>query len=356
MAAVLNEVHSSGLHDLRGVVAVLTGGASGIGNMIATTLLSNGATVFIIDRNQSLLDNVTKTYNEAAQKTNLRSRLIGIVGDIGTKSEAKRLAEEVGKHTPYVTVLFNNAGVLEGGFTPPTKAKAADFVDAFFNNVSEEAFDNVLRINAVGPYWLTFAFLPLLEKWKEHGYGEEGRRFPPQVIMTSSMNGWTKDSDTARSYPYIFSKSAIGHATATLARELLPLGIRVNGIAPGLFVSGMSVPGSTDEFGQSHTDRTEFDFKIPVSQLPKELGGPSNVGGSRRDIASLVLFLLSNWFVNGETVLIDGGVKFACSRLFVLSKESEQPRPHMSCYYPCVPNHYPMCRVRMMDILLHSQY
>ncbi|CAL1699010.1 unnamed protein product [Somion occarium] len=310
MSEVLKQVHSSSLHDLRGVVAVITGGASGIGNMIATTLLSNGATVFIIDRNQSLLDSVTKTYNDAAQKTNLPGRLIGVTGDISKKSEAKRLAEEVGKHTPYVTVLFNNAGILDGCFSPPKAAKAADFVDAFFNNVSEEAFDNVLHVNAVGPYWLTFAFLPLLEKWKEHGYGEEGRRFPPQVIITSSMNGWTKDTDTAgRSYPYIFSKAAIGNATATLARELLPLGVRVNGIAPGLFVSGMSVPGSTDPTGQSHAkkDLSQFTCKVPVSQLPEELGGPSNVGGSRRDIASLVLFLLSNWFVNGETVLIDGG-------------------------------------------------
>ena len=65
-------------------------------------------------------------------------------------------------------------------------------LDAFFDKVLEQAFHGVLSVNAFGPYWFTFAFLPLLEKWKEHGYGDEGRKFPPQVVMTSSMNGWTK--------------------------------------------------------------------------------------------------------------------------------------------------------------------
>lgn len=58
----------------------------------------------------------------------------------------------------------------------------------------------------------------------------------PQIVMTSSMNGWTKDIATGGySFPYCFSKSAIGHFTSSLATELLPLGIRVNGIAPGMY-------------------------------------------------------------------------------------------------------------------------
>ncbi|KAI0071037.1 NAD-P-binding protein [Panus rudis PR-1116 ss-1] len=305
----LEQVFSGSLHDLTGVVAVVTGGCSGIGMMISSTLLANGATVFIIDKREDLLDSVTKSYNAAAEKLGRQGGFIPLAGDISKKSEAKRLGEEVGKRVPYVTVLFNNAGISEGNFNKPKEAKASAFVTSFFDEIEEESFYRVLSVNAVAPYWLTFAFLPLLEKWKEAGYGSEGRRFPPQVVMTSSMNGWTKDSDTSgRSYPYLFSKSAIGHATATLARELLPLGIRVNGIAPGLFISGMSVPGSTNELGQSScTDLSKFDFQVPTPQLPVELGGPKNVGGSFKDIASLILFLVSNWYVNGETVLIDGG-------------------------------------------------
>lgn len=57
--------------------------------------------------------------------------------------------------------------------------------------VSQDTFNNVFNTNAVGPYWLTFAFLPLLEKWKNSD-DPAAKKFVPQVIMTSSMNGWTK--------------------------------------------------------------------------------------------------------------------------------------------------------------------
>lgn len=59
----------------------------------------------------------------------------------------------------------------------------------YFDPITQEHFTDSLNVNAVGPYWLTFAFLPLLEKWKN---SEGGKKFVPQVIMTSSMNAWTK--------------------------------------------------------------------------------------------------------------------------------------------------------------------
>ena len=144
--------------------------------------------------------------------------------------------EYVGFRYDHSLILFNRISPASGKFERPTETTARAFQKAYFTNLQEDVFDNVMHTNAVGPYWLTFAFLPLLERWKEIGYtAVSGRKFPPQIIMTSSMNGWTKDPATAGfSFPYLYSKSAIGHATSTLAHELLPLGIRVNGIAPGL--------------------------------------------------------------------------------------------------------------------------
>ena len=108
-----------------------------------------------------------------------------------SQPEATRLATLIGQREPYVTVLFNNAGVLQGSFKRPTSTSASEYVSRFFDEISEEDFENVINTNAVGPYWMTFAFLPLLEKWKLEG----SKKFVPQVIMTSSMNGWTKVSD-----------------------------------------------------------------------------------------------------------------------------------------------------------------
>ncbi|KAF7329995.1 NAD(P)-binding protein [Mycena kentingensis (nom. inval.)] len=303
---ILHSLTASTIFDLRDVVAVVTGGGTGIGMMISSTLVANGATVYIIGPNQDELDSVCAKYNSAAEGVPGRGRIHGLEGDIRLKSESTRLAIEIGSRSPNgITVLFNNAGIVSGRFErPTTKADgsaptAADFVAACFDGVQQEHFTDVFNTNSVGPYWMTFAFLPLLEKWKSAEI-PAAKRFVPQVIMTSSINGWTKDSATGgHSYPYLFSKSAIGHATASLANELLPLGIRVNGIAPGLFITGMST-GKVDALGTSSispAERAKFGFEVPTAAG----------SGTARDMGTLALFLVANWFVNGETVLIDGG-------------------------------------------------
>ncbi|KDQ27984.1 hypothetical protein PLEOSDRAFT_1093440 [Pleurotus ostreatus PC15] len=296
--SILNELNAANLFDLRGVVAVVTGGGTGIGMMISSTLVANGATVYIIGPDQANLDKVASNYNAACVNDPRRGRMHGLEGDIRLKSEAKRLADEISKREKYVTALFNNAGVGGGKFDRPTEATAAAFVRNLFDAINPEDFDNTIRTNAVGAYWMSIAFLPLLEKWK-NADEPAARKFVPQIIMTSSMNGWTKDAATSSfSFPYLFSKSAIGHFTSTLAHELLPLGIRVNGIAPGLFHTEMAIPGSADELGVSKpTHKLTWPFQIPVGLET----------GSRSDMGTLALFLVANHFVNSETVLIDGG-------------------------------------------------
>ncbi|EPQ55059.1 NAD P-binding protein [Gloeophyllum trabeum ATCC 11539] len=298
--SVLQNLTARNLFDLRGVIAVVTGGATGIGLMISTTLMANGATVYTVGPKQEELDNVAKLWNDGAGKNPNMGRMHGIAGDVRLKSEAKRLAEEVAKREEHITVLFNNAGIVQGSTTrPKAGATAADFVSAYFDHVTEEDFDNTLRTNTFGPYWLSFAFLPLLEKWKSPE-NQFSQRFVPQIIMTSSQTGWTKDVVLAlQSFPYHFSKAAIGAATASLAHELLPLGIRVNGIAPGPFQTALSSPGTLNELGIPIRPPAHGweGFQIPC--------GVSNAPS--RDIGTVILMLVANWFISGETVLVDGG-------------------------------------------------
>lgn len=323
--AILDKLSASNIFDLTGVVAVVTGGGTGIGLMISTTLMSNGATVYIIGPDQKQLDNIAKTYNDANQERGGKGKLIGLQGDIRYKDEAKRLADEISKREGHVTILFNNAGVLEGGLSlppaesapntsasPSTKPTSASAFADRYMAITQENFTNTFAVNSIGPYWLSAAFLPLLEAWKST---PGGSKFAPQIVMTSSMNGWTKDLSTAGlSVPYAMSKSAIGHFTSTLAHDLLPLGIRVNGIAPGLFITEMTAPGSIDAAGISHLESKETGtippermplFEVPCRQAPNT--GVPLLGGTNRDMGSLALFLTANWYVNGETVLIDGG-------------------------------------------------
>ncbi|KAJ7083413.1 NAD-P-binding protein [Mycena belliarum] len=297
---ILESLTARTLFDLRGVVAVVTGGgtgyAKGIGMMISSTLVANGATVYIIGPEQGDLDKRAASlfHDAASHDVPTWGRMYGLQGDIRLKSEATRLAAEVGKREQAVTVLFNNAGINPSHYErPPATAPAAAYVAACFDGVSQADFTDTLNTNAVGPYWLTFAFLPLLERWKAAAHGT---KFAPQVVMTSSMNGWSKDPATCGfSFPYLFSKSALGHATASLAHELLPLGVRVNGIAPGLFPTQL-ITQSSDSLGRS-TFPPGFN---PGCEVPAGAGTP-------RDMGTLALFLVANWHVNGETVLIDGG-------------------------------------------------
>ena len=71
---------------------------------------------------------------------------------------------------------------------PPAEASASAYHEAFWA-LEPDSFETSLRTNAFGAYWMSISFLPLLEKWKN---SEGGQRFPPQIVMTSSMNGWTK--------------------------------------------------------------------------------------------------------------------------------------------------------------------
>ncbi|KAJ7279563.1 NAD(P)-binding protein [Mycena rebaudengoi] len=317
---ILESLSASNIFDLRGVVAVVTGGGTGIGMMISSTLVANGATVYIIGPGQEELNKVCALYNAATERASTGGRMHALEGDVSSKTEAKRLSSEIASREPHgITVLFNNAGIHAGRYARPAPtAPAAAYVSAFFDGVSEEAFADTLRTNAVGPYWLTFAFLPLLETWKKSAAEvAAARKFAPQVIMTSSMNGWTKDPATGGlSFPYLFSKSALGHATASLAHELLPLGIRVNGIAPGFFPTQMTTQ-SKDALGISTLPPG---FAAPFA-VPSHAGSDAGIGanastiapdsgagaGTPRDMGALALFLVANWFVNGETVLIDGG-------------------------------------------------
>ncbi|KAH7887894.1 hypothetical protein F5I97DRAFT_1926305 [Phlebopus sp. FC_14] len=301
---VLKELSAYSLFDLEGVVAVVTGGnstrlAQGVGLMISSTLAANGASVYIVGLVQRELDDICQKYNDAAAECGVKGKLIGIQGDVRHKLEAKRIAEEIERREKYVTVLFNNAGTLQGSYKEPTEPTAAAYIASHFDLMEQTHFDNTFHTNVVGPYWLSFAFLPLLEKWKNSD-DPRTKKFVPQIIMTSSCNGWAKDSRLSGSYSYNFSKSAIGQFTSLLAHELLPLGIRVNGIAPGFFPSQMSAPGSIDPAtGTSlFPSGTKLAFEIPT--VP--------TGGTRIDMGSLVLCLVTNWYINGETVLIDGGL------------------------------------------------
>ena len=123
------------------------------------------------------------------------------------------------------------------------------------------------------------------------------------AILEEYLPPLLPSSDVDRILHEVISANEIKLENQTLAHELLPLGIRVNGITPGLFASAMSAPGTADAGGISHfPPDAQFPFETPVARP-----GPHRQG-TYKDIGGVVLFLVANWFVDGEVVLLDGGV------------------------------------------------
>ncbi|GAA6023871.1 hypothetical protein JCM11491_003300 [Sporobolomyces phaffii] len=298
----LAALRGQNLFDLTGVVAVVTGGASGIGLMIASTLVANNARVYIVDLDQATLDRVAENYSDLARHASpgCTGEMRAVRGDCSTKAEAQRIADEIAKRESYVTCLFNNAGVMTGAAEPAKgESDAKSFRDRYLS-ITEQDFYTSFSVNTIGPYFLSAAFIPLLFASKAKAR-YNNPNIQPQIINTSSMNGWTKArAGGGHSYPYLASKAAIAHLTSLLAHDFVPLGIRVNQIAPGWFVTGMSAPGTNDDYGvstkQGSFESKEFGFETPV-------GG----SGTANDVGSVALALVVNRFVNGESVLVDGG-------------------------------------------------
>src|SRR5499427_643020 len=134
------------LFDLSGKTAVVTGGSRGIGLMIARGLLQAGARVYISSRKA---DACAAAERELTQY----GKIVAIPADLSTEAECLRLAGEVGQREPALNVLVNNAGATWG-------APLAEFPAA--------AWDKVVDLNLKAPFFLTRAFLPLLEAAGTH--------------------------------------------------------------------------------------------------------------------------------------------------------------------------------------------
>jgi NAD(P)-dependent dehydrogenase (short-subunit alcohol dehydrogenase family) len=249
------------LFDLTGKVAVVTGGTRGIGLMMARGLLQAGARVYISARKPD--------EGEAAKKELSADGTVHFVqADLSTEEECRRLATEVGKLEDQVHVLVNNAGATWG-------APLQDF--------PESGWDKVLDLNLKAPFFLTRAFLPLLE---EAGTDDD----PARVVNIGSIDGL--HVPPMHTYSYSSSKAALHHLTRVLAKELGPRHITVNAVAPGPFESKM-MAATLDAFGK------EIAARAPLGRI-----------GRPDDMAGVVVYLTSRAgsYVTGSVIAVDGGI------------------------------------------------
>ena len=250
--------------DLKGVGAIITGGASGLGAATARELAKAGARVALLDMNVELAEQTAKEIGGVAVKCD-------VVDGPGGEAAVKEAVAKVGP----VRVLVNCAGV-----GTPMKAVGKD------GPVPLEKFVKVVQINLIGTFNMIRLVAHHMQQQPEMADKERGC-----IINTASVAAF----DGQIGQPaYGASKAGVQGMTLPLAREFASFGIRVCTIAPGLFGTPMMFalpPEAQESLGKS----------VPY---PSRLGRPE-------EYAALAKHICENTMLNGETIRLDGALRMA---------------------------------------------
>ncbi|KAH6566377.1 hypothetical protein BASA50_008252 [Batrachochytrium salamandrivorans] len=268
------------LFNVKGKVALVTGGGAGIGKVMAAALVQNGAKVYIASRN-------LKTVQATAAELTLAGpgTCIAIQADLSNKAQAEALASQIAAKEPKLHILINNSGLAWG-------ASLSDFDE-------KNGWDQLMAVNVKAVFYLTASLVPLLKA------GANGNLEPSRVINISSIAGTASSAQGPLSRPnsgtwsYAASKAAVNQLTRVLATTLANDMITVNAIAPGIFPSGMT------KFGISKA-KTLMEEMQPLGRI-----------GIPHDIAGIVLFLSSpaSAHITGVVIPIDGGASLGYTAL-----------------------------------------
>ncbi|KJZ73405.1 hypothetical protein HIM_07199 [Hirsutella minnesotensis 3608] len=279
------------LFDLSGKVALVTGGGSGIGLMTAQTLSANGAKVYVVGRTKEKLDTVAKAHSKDGT-----GEIIPIQADINSKEGVKALVGEIKSREKCLCILVNNAGVSGESFAVTENKTAEDMKKSLFDadKATYDEWESIYRTNVTAVYFTTCAFLPLLQ-----ASSERHRGWSATVINVGSISGLVKTAQ--HHFSYNASKAAVKHLTRMMASEFAEAGlkIRINNLAPGVFPSEMTT-NESDKHQKSDISKENFEGKVPAARPGKD-----------EDMAQGMLFLAANQYVNGQTVVIDGGYTLA---------------------------------------------
>ncbi|KZS98804.1 rhamnolipids biosynthesis 3-oxoacyl-reductase [Sistotremastrum niveocremeum HHB9708] len=276
----LSDLNVNSLFNVKGKIAVVSGGGSGLGEMIASAFVENGAKVYIASRKEKQLKEVSERLNKGHPGS-----CHYIVADLGSKAGCDALIRAIKEKETKIHILVNNSGVTWG-------AKWDDFPE-------KEGWDRVMALNVKSIFYMTSGLTELLAK-------DSTNQDPGRVINISSVAGIqtvAEGSSLAEKgqglWSYNTSKAAVNHLTSLMASSLAPRFITVNAILPGVFPSKM----------------TAFGFKTHGEKMA--VGQPMGRVGSARDMAGLALFLVSpaSAHITGSHIPIDGGATVSQGKL-----------------------------------------
>jgi 3-oxoacyl-[acyl-carrier protein] reductase len=238
-------------------VAIITGGARGIGRATAMEFIKHGARVAIVDLREKELEEVSKTIQKMSRE------VLPIKGDVSNNNDVQEAIRKTLDRFGKIDILINNAGI-------------GDVIGPVINT-SEEDWDRVLRVNLKSVFLFSKGVVPFMIKNKSGS-----------IVNVASLAGKEGNENMA---PYSVSKAGIICFSRVLAKEVVKYGIRVNSVAPALI----------------KTDFTSIPPKEVIDSLISKI--PMGRMGLPEEVANLILFLCSDRasFITGQCFNVSGG-------------------------------------------------
>ena len=253
--------------DITGASAIVTGGASGIGAAAARLLAARGAKVVVAD----LQDDKGKA---------LASEIGGAFCHVDvTKTDEIIAAVETASEMGPLRVLVNSAGI---GFASRTVGKDGSYDSA--HNL--DWFKRVIAINLVGSFDCIRIAATAMSKTEPLANNERGA-----IVNIASVAAFDGQIGQAS---YSASKGGVVGMTLPVARDLAAIGVRVNTVAPGLIDTPIYGEGDNSEAFKANLQKGVL--------FPQRLGAPE-------ELASMVIECITNSYMNGETIRVDGGIR-----------------------------------------------
>ena len=240
--------------ELKGKNIFITGSTRGIGLAMAHKFASLGANIVLNGRREIDEELVSEFSDYGVQ-------VVSISGDVSDSTDAKRMVEETIEKLGSVDILVNNAGITK---------------DKLMLKLTEEDFEQVLKVNLVGAFNMTQAVLKTMTKARQGA-----------VINVSSVVGLIGNVGQAN---YAASKAGLIGFTKSVAREVAARNVRVNAIAPGMIESDM-----TDVLSDKVKEAT-------LAQIPMKRFGNTS------EVAEVAVFLARQEYLTGQVIAIDGGL------------------------------------------------
>jgi len=249
--------------DLAGTVAIVTGGATGIGRAVSLDLARAGARGVVI--------NYSKSQAEAEETVQALKELgakgLPVKADVATEPQVKAMVDQAAKHFGRIDVLVNNAGTTR--FIP--------FPD--LDAVTDEVWQHILGINLMGPWYTSRAAAPHLKKARG------------SIVNVASIAGLRASGS---SLPYGVSKAALTQLTRALAVALAPE-VRVNAVNPGLV--------ATRWFRQAFGEDAASGQENAMAERT-----PLKAVATPEQVSQAVMGFINSDIVTGQHLVVDGGI------------------------------------------------